>query len=992
MHEQKLFTIPAGLSFVDSLAQGLWRKAGEDPLALSEMTVMLPTRRAVRAAREAFLRLGDGKPLLLPSLRAIGDVDEEEIDLQSNIASFSGDSFELPPAISSTRRQFLLTLAVQKLPTPSGEARSVDQSARLAGELARLLDQAHNERLSFSQLAELVPSDLAEHWQTTLQFLKIITEFWPQILANEGCLDPAERRDRLLSMQAQFWYDHPTDSPVVVAGSTGSIPGTAALMKAVLDLSQGVLILPALDLECDETTWTAIGNDPSHPQFGLAKLLADLRAERSSVRVWNDQVPHDAIRSRSRLINEAMRPASTTEYWRRIAEYASEVTSVAADNVRRIDCANAREEAGVISLLLREALEVPGKTAALVTSDRSLARRVKTELSRWDLDIDDTAGEPIRRIPSISLMQLLGEVAREHAAPVPLLAALKHPLTAGGLSSAAFKRRVRELEYLVLRGPRPAPGMKGLVEAAKAAEKTNAEFLGWLDGLAELFAPFLDICNGREVRFEACLVAHVKLAEALAANDQQPGPERLWAGDAGEQANAMIGDLHDGATGFELFDGSAYANLFEALTLTKTYRPRFGGHPRISILGPLEARLHRADLMILGGLNDGVWPPEPTVDAWMSRPMRQKFGLPSPERRIGLSAHDFAVAFTAPEVVLTRADRVEGAPTTPSRWLLRLDTVLSAARIGPLPEDADDQNVKGWQLSLDRSDAATGQGRPAPRPPLKARPRRISVTQVETWMRDPYSIYARHILGLIALDPLDADPGAAERGQIIHKALEKFTEEYAQTLPPNAVEELLRHGRDAFGPALSRPSVWAFWWPRFEHIARWFIAQEIERRPSLSDIFTEQHGVFEQSTPSGPFKLTGYADRIDRRQDGSYEILDYKTGGVPTHGEIEAGLAPQLPLEALILAHGGFEGLTPGPVEGMSYWRLSGGEKPGDIRHLKGDLQELIENAGTGLRDLIDAFDDERTPYLSLPDPSRAPRFNDYLHLARVREWEVDDD
>src|SRR6185312_2500347 len=395
----------------------------------------------------------------------------------------------------------------------------------------------------------------------------------------------------------------------------------------------------------------------------------------------------------------------------------------------------------------------------------------------------------------------------------------------------------------------------------------------------------------------------VAAAERLAAASGESGAERLWAGEAGEAAARLVAELLEAAADFPPLRGTDYPALFEALLAGLVVRPRYGRHPRLAIWGLLEARLQHADLVILGGLNEGTWPGEAVSDPWLSRPMRRQLGLPPPERLIGRAAHDFAQALGAREVALTRSLRVEGAPTVPSRWLLRLETVLRAADLAM--EEAVPRGILGWQRLLDEPARRIVMPPPAPRPPVAARPRRLTVTEIETWMRDPYAIYARHVLRLRALDPIDADPGAAERGDYIHRALDRFVKAYPAALPADAEARLVECGRAAFGAALSRPGIWAFWWPRFLRIARWFVALERERRAGLAESRGELTGSLRIAARGGAFLLVGKADRIDRRRDGGLVIIDYKTGAVAKPAEVAGGFAPQLPLEAAIAAAGG---------------------------------------------------------------------------------------
>jgi len=961
-----IVTIPPGLPFVDTLARHLLEMAGGEPLALAEMEVLLPTRRACRAMADAFLRLSGGRPLLLPRLKPLGDMDEEEMELGG------ADPLELPPAVPALERRLILArLVVAMAGGRGGEAPSPDQAARLAGELGRLLDAVQVERLDLARLDGLVPDELAEHWQKTLDFLKILTKVWPSILAERGVLDPEIRLDRVMVAQVESWRLRPPGHPVIAAGSTGSRPATADLLAAVAALPAGLVVLPGLDQELDEASWRAL--DPAHPQYGLKALLGHLGVERGAVRCLLPDA--DPRHFRVRLLAEALRPAATCEAWRDLPRLPAETLA----GVTRIDAPGPREEAGAIALLLREALDSDGRTAALVTPDRALARRVAGELERWGIRIDDSAGRPLGLTEPGAFLRLAARMVAEGFAPHASLGCLKHPLAAGGRDVAGFRALVRRLELQVLRGPRPVPGAAGLMASAK--DPRLAALMADLEALA---APFADALAAEAVPLADLVRAHMEFAEGLAGDDRLPGPARLWAGEAGESAARFAAELAAAAPALGVIPGRCYPALFDELMAGAVARSNWDHHPRLHIWGPLEARLQHADLLILGGLNEGSWPAPPEADPWMSRPMRKAFGLAPAERRIGLAAHDFAQGFAAPRVVLTRSVRVEGTPTVPSRWLMRLDAVMSATG---LTFAEDSSQWLEWHGLLDRPSQWVRPAPPAPTPPLEARPRRLSVTEIETWMRDPYAVYAKHVLGLRALDPIDADPGAAEYGSLVHDALERFLRAYPQVLPDNAEARLLEIGREVFAELATSPAVWAFWWPRFESIARWVVAKEHQRRPDIRAIHAEIRGAVEIEAPFGPFTLVAKADRIDVLRDGSLALIDYKTGQPPSVKEVAAGYAPQLPLEAAIARYGGFAGIDPAEASHLLYWRLKGGEAGGEERPAGDDPARLAGEALDGLRALVAAFDREETPYAARPHPEHAPKYSDYLHLARVREW-----
>lgn len=990
-----VYTIPAERSFVDALADGILAEWGDDPLSLADGLVLLPTRRACRALREAFLRRANGRAMLLPRLRPIGDIDEDALALSdfsdSSVASpdLASVLASLPPPIGDLRRRLILTELILKggrgfeNPTP-------DQASLLAADLGRFLDQVQIEGLSLDNLDALVPEEFSENWQRILGFLEIIRTHWPKILEAEMAQDPGEWQTALRHLQIEAWRATPPSYPIIAAGSTGSVPSTADLLSLVMTLPKGLVVLPGLDRELDDAAWEAVQADQTHPQYGLANLLKRFKRTRPQVLEWTTSSAEEPEnRQRLSILSEAMRPAKASDRWQHLA----------ADDARRVSgvslltCPNQHMESTVIALIMRQALETPTRRAALVTPDRALARRVAGELERWGLTVDDSAGSPLSDAPCTVYMRLMIEAVAKGLSPVALLSLLKHPLAAGGGKVGEFRSVVRQLERFVLRGPKPAEGFDGLYAAlsgaAMSGEGMAASVAAFLEKIERALQPVIQAMLRPEVSLVDLIEAHTGVAEALAATDDTVGADRLWDGEDGEALARFIRELSDSAAdGISTIHPKFYPALFDSLLVGRVVRPRFGVHPRLSIWGPLEARLQHAEVMILGGLNEGVWPPDTQADAWMSRPMRQRFGLPAPERRIGLSAHDFSQVFGAPTVYLTRSEKTDGQPTVPSRWISRLNVVLDATG----QSDALD-TTEPW---LQWADEVGRTGLPAqpcsppmPMPPVSARPVALSVTRVELLMRDPYSIYARYILGLKLLDPLEADPGAAERGTFIHQALEEFIRAYPNgPLPEDAFRQLAAFGSEAFGPTLSRPAVRAFWWPRFERVANWFLEQERARRESTIDSAVEVRG----GIRLGRFTVRATADRIDRVANGNLVIIDYKTGSLPTKKSIEAGYSPQLPLEAAIAMdqETGFENIAAAPVDGFAYWQVSGGDPPGKIQLYEADIVEtLASEARDGALQLFQAFDDPETPYLAVPRQANAPRFNDYTLLSRIDEWSV---
>lgn len=987
----KIFTIPAGVAFADALVATLWREVGQDPLVLADITLLLPTRRACRTVREAFLRLSDGQAVLLPRMVAVGDVDADDMALLHAGEDDAADVLDLPPAIAPLQRQILLARLIQR----RDPAQSFDQAASLALALGRFLDEVQNEDASFDGLATLVPDNFSEHWKQTIVFLEILTQNWPLIVAERGVTDAAARRSLLIRAQIAAWTANPPQGRVIAAGTTGTTPAAADLLCLVARLPQGQLVLPGLDLVLDDAGWQAVGDD--HPQSHLKSLLDRAGVARHDVQVWGG--PYDGInQARTRWLSHALRPAQTTEHWRSLR--ADDITADATSGLVRVDCDTPQDEADLIALLMRETLETPQKTAALVTPDRRLARRVTQSLKRWGIQIDDTGGQPLTEIMAGSYLTLLADMAEQQLAPVTLLAFLKHPLTALALPADDMRAAVYLLDQVALRGPRPRPGLDGLRQTLLALDEERRggerkRLIAWLEHLDAQMRDFAQLMATRgAVDFMQLLAAHIDLAERLAATTEQPGKARVWRGEGGEAASLFLAELRASAADIPPVTPQQYATVLTTLLKGVTVRPRYGSHPRLFIFGLIEARLASADRVILGGLNEGAWPSLPAHDPWLSRPMRKAFGLPSPEKELAQSAHDFVQAASRNEVFVTRARKVDGTPTVPARWLLRMETVLQAVGFDWNHGAAD--QYRQWLHALDDAPAVRPVARPAPAPPVAARPRKLSVTQIETWMRDPYQIYARYVLGLSPLDPIDDDPGGAQRGEFIHRALETFVRNHMDHVPDDAVERLLSYGRIALDEQAIPPEVEAFWWPRFEKIAQAFVAVErVWRNSGAQPNALEKRGELHWDD----FTLVGKADRIDVMADKSYAIIDYKTGTLPKTPEVIDGLSPQLPLEALMLQQGAFPGLAAGATSVMAYWRTAGtGKQPieqkqiNDSGRVKVSADDLIAQAALGLRNLIDVYDDAQTPYISQPRPDAKPKGADYDHLARIKEWGVSGD
>ena len=968
-------TIPAGVPFVEALAAGLRAEVAAAPERLADTLVLLPTRRACRLLAEALLRQSARRALLLPRIQPLGEIDADELLIEG------APDLDAPPAIGPLRRQLLLARLFERSGWPIGHA------LRLAEELAALLDELQTERVPLDSLARLVPEHLAEHWQKNRDVLAVIAELWPGLLAAQGVLDPAERRHRLLTELAALWRAAPPQRRIVAAGSTGSIPATRTLLGVIARLPQGTVVLPGLDQAMDEASWQVLA--PGHPQYGLKQLLGALNVERAAVEEWPAPGVAGTDPARAQLLGEVMRPAATIAAWQHLPPPApAALRGLAIDSHPDLP-----SEALALALRMRAALEVPGRSAALVTRDRQLARRVAAELRRWGIEVDDSAGTPLDQTPPGAFLLLTARMVSDGITPVALLAALKHPFARNGQDQGAFREQARALELACLRGPRLAGGFGGiLVELRRAYGRAGDDerrrqrlgrLIAFVGRLEQAARPFVELAGARATELTALVRAHLAFAEALA------GPERgavspLWAREAGEAAAAFCTELLEGADPEHRIAPAAYPALLAQLMAARPVRARAPKHPRLHIWGQLEARLQYADVLLLGGLNEGTWPALVDPGPWLSGGMREALGLTPVERRIGLAAHDFVEAACAQDVVLSRAEKdAQGNPTVPCRWLVRLETLLA----GRGTAQAGETEWCAWAGALDHVPTARPEPRPAPAPPLEARPRELSVSDVGLWMKDPYDLYAKRVLDLTPLEALEADPGALERGNVIHQALERFVRAYPDELPADAERRLLDLGRELFEQFSHRPQVMALWWPRFERIAAWMVEQERARRGGAVEILVEVRGLLALAAPAGEFRLKARADRLERHPDGRITVIDYKTGRLPDRTEVLTGLAPQLPLEAAMVEAGGFDEVGRASVAELLYWQLRGDETGGEERRAAGlEPAELAAQALDGLRRLIAHYDRRQTGYQARPKPDVAWR-GDYDHLARRGEW-----
>lgn len=981
-------TIPAHRAFADALVAGIMAQHGRNPMALARGIILLPNNRAARAISDAFVRrVKTG--LLLPRMVPIGDIDLDE-RLGSALDPI-GSGASIPPAIAPMERQMILARLVQQARAQVYQPIDAGEAMRLGQALASTLDQMLVEQVSPAKLRDLDgTADLPDHWQVSLELLELLLDRWPKELEQRGLIDMAERRNRLLGHVAARWRTDPPSGFVIAAGISTTAPAVCEVLRTIARMERGQVVLSELDQNMSDEDWDAIGPfDPhpdtgrapraheSHPQYALKLLLDRIGVARAEVALWRWGGGHDARAVRSSTISHAMLVPSRTGIWRELKAGQRTLSGVSA-----LELATPAEEAQAIAIKLREALEEPERTAALVTPDRGLALRVAAHLRRWSIDADDSAGQPLSQLPPGTLLLALAQAMADRFAPVALLNLLKHPLVRKGEGRVEWLGHVRDLD-LLLRGPRPAPGLAG-IDALLAPrsndeldrqKKLRAQVCAWWPEARVLLEPLEQLGHGAPAL--AQVLARVHTVASVLSDEQ------IWGGYQGHAAAELFGEVEAACPlGPETVDISALPDLLDRLFSNVSVRPPQGGHARVAIYGLLEARLQQADLMILGGLNEGTWPALPAPDPWLAPRIRQALGLPGLERRIGLSAHDFASGLGAPEVLITRARRSGNAPAVASRFWLRLQAMAG-----------DNFKMADEYASLARLiDAPDGKpqpaSRPAPNPPLGLRPEEVAVTDMDRLAADPYSFYARKILRLSKLDMVDADPGSAWRGTAVHRILELW---YAQDKCDLA--RLEQRARDLLRQGDSHPVVRALWQPRLLAAVEWIaqqVASDLAQGRRIVAVEADGHITIAGVT------LKGKADRIDRLSDGSLAIVDYKTGKPPSALQIAKGYNLQLGLLGLIAERGGFV-ILPGKqaVSTFEYW--STGKEKGSFGYRKSPVKpagsEKVIATDALTTHAADRFTADAQAWLTGNAPFEAklnpdlPNYGEYDQLMRLEEW-----
>ena len=971
----RVFAVPIGCDFSKTFVNGLQtRLKGTPPEELARVEIFVNTRRMARRLKE--LLSADGA-ILLPKIRAITD-----------IANHPDLPIILPEPVSKLRRQLTLAQLVGGLLDADGSIAPQSAKFDLAKSLAGVLDEMQGEGVAVQKLAEIKVEDQSGHWQRSLNFLNILAEHWTV----DYPTDPLDRQRAAAIAFAAKWAIDPPQHPVIVVGSTGSRGETALFMQAVAALPQGAVVLPGLDRALSQENWDALTGENvalDNPQSALAVFCKGAGVALIDIENWGEGAP--ANPARNALISLALRPAPFTDQWLDDGPKLSPHLGDAVSGVSLIEADTPQEEALALALRLREAAAA-GQSAVLITPDRTLTRRVTATLERWKILPDDSAGRPLHLTPPGVFLRMIAACMGNRLTPLDLIGLLKHPLTDSGAEDGSSRRFAREYEKSKLRGGAPFVDFEGIKDWADRFEKEPARRV-WADWVERCFAPLEDVAKGDLMAF---LNVHLATAEALAAGPLQAEKHGVWDKETGKEARAVFDRLTREADAAGILSVPDYQALFRTVLGAETVREARATHPRIAIWGTLEARVESADVVILGGLNDTVWPGVESPDPWLNRAMRQQIGLPPPERLIGLSAHDFQIGCGAGELVLSRSVRDGDAPTVASRWMVRILNLLNGLDVeGKAAVKTIKDSGQVWvdlARLVDRPDPNTPVKpavRPAPMPPANARLDRLSVTQVERLIRDPYAVYAAKILQLKSVDPLGREPDAMIRGIALHSVVEQFVKAWPNELPDDLRAALLGVAEEVLAQEVPWPAVQRIWLARLARIAGWFVEGEAARRKRGTVLKQEVKGHREIADLG--FTLTAKADRIDQDADGGLIIYDYKSGSPPSADEIKY-FKKQLQLEAAIAAVGGFDDIPADTPSTLEYIGLSG-KSMGDTGEVRDEPTSLADAqvVWAELTELITAYADPDKGFPARPRMQKMGFAYEFDHLSRKGEWEESD-
>ena len=960
----RIFSAGVGQDFLQSVILKL-----DDLPSMSEAIVYVPTRRLGKALQTEILRHYDGRAVLMPEIRTLGD--GEEISERHSILQGT----KIPLCVDGLHRKFWLSDAIMRFHKAQGENISLAIALSSADDLGSLFDKVALFETNFDGFQALCQDgDFATHWQHTLTFLNAIYPVWCEHLESLGVLDVGVYKHTCLS--SLNTYLESSKKTIFVVGATANYPVIERIMHTVAQHDKGMVFIAGYDCTLTAHQQDNIALDPTHPLYTLQSYINGVGSD-------NVETINITDTKRSEVFKSVFLSAKDTADW-----LINPPPQSGFDGLHFMASDTINEESLSIALIMREALEVEGKTCALMTPDRQLSRKVISILKRWNITVDDSSGQPLITTPPALFMRLVLQVVEENFSVQSIASLLKHPFCTLGMDMGVFNRTAQGLEMFGLRGYYGGGGVADIIKHINR-EKDNKfsyhnpyknraqDAIALLKKLQKCFTPLL-IDN---LTFVEMVKAHIEVCEMLSS------VEVLWNKDDGNALAEFMSYILENAQAVSAVNVSDYKASFASLLQSITVRKNIGLHPRLFIWGPLEARLQNVDTMIIAGMNEGIFPAQTSVDAWLSRAMAGDVGLPIADMSIGISANDFISACNGKKIIFSRHEKEDGKQTIPSRWWQRFEAVSKASKFDGLP--MLDYDYIGLSKALDKpSPVETHTARisvPAPCPPVSSRPNALSLTNIQTWLEDPYQIYCKYILGLYSSGDLWGEISPALKGNILHATFEEFINKFPREVKLSQLQDLISIGEKHFADVIDIPEVKIFWWTGFKVAAKKFIIECESRNHLIDNVLTEKKAKFTHKTVKGnAFQISGTADRIEVLKDGYCVIADYKTGTAISKKKIESGDAPQLALEAYMLGQGAFADTDSRKVECVEIWEAKPNFKVQKYGADKKPIDNIIEDTLLKIDALIDAYALESKTYFI---EKRTAKYNDYLHFMREKEW-----
>jgi ATP-dependent helicase/nuclease subunit B len=926
-----LLTVPAGESIAHLSAVHIL--ARHTPETLAQAVVFVPNRRSVAVMRDAFAHELDGKATLLPRFIPLADIGDALLGL---IGSAAFEILEaIPVAMPLAQQRYILTQQVAIFERKHRPHVSLDYAMTMADALMELQENIARAGVSITraQLLDLMPKNYAEHWRDAIEFLAILTDVWPSIEQEMGVITATAHELRVMEALATYWAKQPPAYAVYAVGSTASQSVTAQLLKTIAHMPQGAVILPGIDPTMDAGEWEAIA--AGHPLFHLKQFLDGFAIPPANVT--------PLVNAPRSIWLEASVPPAFVPKWpvRILPDHRS---------LRLIPCAQPEEEVRVISLLLREALENPAQHVALITPDERLMAQVASHMKRYDITVDRLNAGTLASTQIGSLWAVLLAALMEPERQLPLRSLLHHPLM-------AIDPALRQ----------------GLEKGWHGLNRSHAGHLPRHDANLNAHPNY------------AALAAFVKQIYKLSSQTMSASGWvnacrsllEAWVEESGQAHDAVEAELAAiaYADGFGAMPIQDFAALLTDRLATPWRDAGLNTHPRIHLLTPVEARLQRFDCVIFANMVDDLWPGMHQPNPWMNLAASESLGLPDVAERVSLMAHDVLMLGSYGEVFLTYPRRAGGSPTTRSRFIERLLTLLASHRIAEA--DITAAHYASWAQMLYASDVYAPEAPATPRPTGAQRPRRLPVTDIEKLVKDPFHIYAKHVLGLRKLDEIDASPEASDFGSLTHKAAEELSRHWDAEKRPATQSELAQMAQHALRELSERPSIDIFWRARLKNGLHYVNHLEAEHRDALTHVACEEK--IEQSFPltgNEAITLYGRIDRVETRNTG-ITIIDHKTGQPPSQKEILDGRAPQLLAYSMLLGD---------RVEAVQYWALPRLGTQGDITQAE-ITPEILAQFEAKLRSALLTMLDEATPFLARPNGGDDRFGGDYDGISRWDEW-----